>query len=203
MKRVGWKILLGGSAALITALVADSVSFLQAQPPRGDRGGSQGVESSVNRLMAYDADQDGKLSKTEITDSRLLPLLKRCDANDDGVVSREELTAQLTREVAATPANSGGPGGDNGGPGGPPRAGSDPRGPMPPGPGQILPPFVVDELRLTEVQREQLQDLQRDVDAKLAKILTPGQLEQLRQSRGRGPRGPGGEPRGGSPPRPR
>lgn len=194
--------------AAATCLVGPmAAAVVQAQPPRGDRDGQSAgsVDAAVNRLMSYDADKDGKLSKTEVTDGRLLPLWQRCDANNDGVVTRDELTAQLGKEAGpqnragnSGPANPGpgngpGPGGLGGSP-----SGRGPGGP-PPGPGQILPPFVQDELKLTETQRTQLQELQKEVDARLGKILTPEQLQQLQQPRGRGPggggQGPGGRPR--------
>ena len=182
------------AAACLIGVVA--VAVVQAQPPRGDRDGQSagGVDAAINRLMAYDADKDGKLSKAEITDNRLLPLWQRCDANNDGIVTKDELTAQLAKEVstssrAGNPVPGPGPGGPGGGP-----PGRGPGGP-PPGPGQILPPFVQDDLKLTEAQRTQIQELQKEVDARLAKILSPEQLQQLQQPRGRGPGpGPGGRP---------
>ena len=187
-------------ASCLVGITATTVAVVNAQPPR-ERGGQSTVtvESSVNRLMAYDADKDGKLSKSEVTDSRLLPLLQRCDANNDGIVTRDELMAQIGKETAAS-ANSGPGAGPSG-----QRPGPETRGPAaPPGPGQILPPFVVEELKLNDQQRRQLQELQQEVDAKLAKILTPEQQDQLRQSRNRGPGSPGGpgRPGEGRPPRP-
>ncbi len=184
MTRFQWKCVLASSLLAIQGVIATAVAVVHAQPPR-ERGGQPAVtvESSVNRLMTYDADGDGKLSKAEVTDSRLLPLLQRCDANNDGIVTRDELMAQISKE-AATPARPGNNAAQTA-----PRTGTEVYGP--PGPGQILPPFVIDELKLTDLQRSQLQELQKDVDTRLAKILTPEQLEQLRQSRSRRPGAPG------------
>src|SRR5262249_57873042 len=97
-----------------------------------------------------------------------------------------------------------GPGGRPGGrgPGGPPQ------------PGQVLPPFVQEALRLTDEQKKQVAALQQEVDARLAKILTEDQQKQLKEMRppggrpgfggGRGPGGPGGPGGGGGrPPPPR
>jgi len=61
-------------------------------------------------------------------------------------------------------------------------------------------------LNLTADQTKQLDDLQKEVDQKLAKILTDDQKRQLREMRnrgpgragGRGPGGPGGGPRDGA-----
>lgn len=189
------------------------MAVVHAQPPRGERGqGAGSVEAAVGRLMAFDADGDGKLSKIEITDSRLQALFQRADANNDGVVTKEELTAQLTKDATSSPRGGagGGPGGPNGpggrgpagpggdGPGGPPPDDRGPggRGPGGPQPGQILPAFLQDELNLTDAQRRDIQELQKDVDARLAKILTSEQQQQMRQLRNRGP---GGGPGGGGP----
>jgi Spy/CpxP family protein refolding chaperone len=64
----------------------------------------------------------------------------------------------------------------------------------PPQPGQLLPGFLQDSLKLTAEQKKQVADLQKDVDAKLAQILTADQRKQLAQMKRRGPGrfGPGG-----------
>ena len=45
--------------------------------------------------------------------------------------------------------------------------------------GRVLPPFVVDELDLSETQLKQLAELQKEVKAKVLKILTEDQRKQL------------------------
>ena len=50
----------------------------------------------------------------------------------------------------------------------------------------------MDRLNLTDAQKKQLADLQKDVDAKLDKILTDEQKKQMQQMRPMGPGGPGG-----------
>ena len=65
----------------------------------------------------------------------------------------------------------------------------DPAGQPPPpgggpGPGHgvhVLPPRAMEQLKLTADQQKQLADLEAEVKAKLEKILTPEQLEQLKQ----------------------
>jgi hypothetical protein len=215
-------------------------SFTMAQPPdggkggkgaKGDKGGPGGpgggktatVEEMVARMMTFDKNMDGKLTKDEVTDSRLQSLFDRADANGDGILTKEELTAFFTKEQAALNAQGGGPGGGFGPPGGPGGGFGGPGGPGggfgPPGgmprPGQILPPFLADRLNLTDDQKKQLADLQKDVDTKLDKILTADQKKQLQEMRpgggpggfgrpGGGPGGPGGPdgPGGGGPGRP-
>jgi hypothetical protein len=54
-------------------------------------------------------------------------------------------------------------------------------------------------LNLTDDQKKQVAELQKDVDGRLAKILTVEQMDQIKQMRNRGPRGPG---RNGGPPPP-
>jgi Spy/CpxP family protein refolding chaperone len=83
----------------------------------------------------------------------------------------------------------------------------------PPPIGQVLPPFVQDQLKLTDAQKKELESIQKDVDAKLNKLLTDDQKQMLKQMRERGPGGfgpkgpggPGGFPgekggKGGNPP---
>jgi hypothetical protein len=61
-----------------------------------------------------------------------------------------------------------------------------------------------DRLDLTAEQSQQVDALQKDVDAKLAKILSADQMKQLQEMRNRGPGGfgppPGGFGPGGPPP---
>ena len=86
---------------------------------------------------------------------------------------------------------AGGPGMGGGGPGGP-GGGFVMR--LPPA-GEVLPPPVQDMLQLTDEQKKKLADLQRDVDARLEKLLTDAQQKQLKDMRDRGPggfAGPGG-----------
>jgi hypothetical protein len=59
-------------------------------------------------------------------------------------------------------------------------------------PGQIMPQFIQEQLKLTDEQKKQVDDLQKDVDGKLDKILTDEQKAQLKQMRERGPGGFGG-----------
>jgi outer membrane protein assembly factor BamB len=89
-----------------------------------------------------------------------------------------------------------GPGGDRPGGGGPGRFGG------PPQPGQIMPVFLQERLKLTAEQKKQVEGLQKEVDSKLGQILAGEQKKRLQEMReGFGRRGPGGfgGPGGGGP----
>jgi hypothetical protein len=193
-------------ATLVLALVVggpQSFAIAQDRPAADGKADGAAVDALVARLMAFDKNKDGKLTRDEITDERLLRMFDRADANKDGVVTKDELLALARQMVAEDAANSldrggfgfpGGPGGPGpGGFGGPPR------------PGQILPPFIQEELGLTAEQKTLIAALQKEVDEKLDQILTDEQKRQLREMRPRfgppprrGRRGPGG-PNGPTP----
>ena len=82
----------------------------------GGPGGGQGgnPDEMAQRLLAMDANSDGKLSKEEIPE-RLQSMLARGDKNEDGSLDKEEIMA-VSRERSG--GQGGGPGG-TGGPGGP------------------------------------------------------------------------------------
>lgn len=169
-------------------LGAASLTSAQPQPGGKDKKGGKGggtvtVEGMVARVFAYDANKDGKLTKEELTDGRLHALFERADANKDGFVTKDELAALLTKEMA--PSASGGSGGGFG-PGGPGGPGG---GFGPPQPGQVLPTFLREQLKLTDAQQKELDALQKDVDAKLDKLLTEEQKKALKAMRERGPGG--------------
>ncbi|HTU92380.1 MAG TPA: hypothetical protein VMF69_20025 [Gemmataceae bacterium] len=206
--------ILGLSLGVLTLAAAQSPKDRPAAAPKAggkdDKANAPVVKSIVDRLMAFDKDKDGKLSKDEITDRRLSRLFERADADKDGVVTKEELTAMavnMAKEDGGRQGGFGPPGGPpDGPPGGPAGGPAGRRGPggfgPPPAPGQLLPPFLQDRLKLTAEQKKQLDELQKEIDSKLGKILTAEQKKQLKEMRegfGRGgPGGPGG-PRGRGP----
>ena len=156
---------------MLTGGLLLAASLAAAQRPGGGPAAARkpaGADDLVARMMAFDKDKDGKLTRAEVTDERLHRLFDRADADKDGIVTKEELTALAAKERderPRRPARLRPPGG------GPP--GGGPGGPMmgPPRPGEILPPMLQDRLRLTAEQKTQLEDLQKEVDAKLEKIL--------------------------------
>ena len=187
---------------LVSGIVA--VAMVSAQPPGGpggerrQRNDGAAASASVARMMTLDTNKDGKLSKDEVSDSRLAALFERADADHDGILTKEELIADFSKEAASSggrgPGGPGGfPGGGPGGPGGPGMGG-------PPPLGQVLPTRAQDELQLSKSQREKIDALQKHVDEQLAKILTDDQKKQFEEMRSRGPRGPGGPGGGFGPP---
>lgn len=175
-----------------------SLTAINAQPPGGDKGDKgrgerkEGTRPSadefVQRMMALDKNGDGKIQKDEVTDERMQRMFERADTNKDGVVTKEEL-----QELAKTYAQDGNR--RPGGPGGPGGFGG-------PQPGQILPTFLQQALKLTDDQKKQLEALQTETDTKLNKILTEEQAKQLKEMRTRGPGGfPGRPGAGGDQPR--
>lgn len=172
-----------------------AATFASAQRPGGGPGPatkSGGGDDLVDRMMVFDKDGDGKLTKAEVTDGRLSRLFDRADADKDGVVTKAELAALSAKEPAAERGGFGPPGG---GPGGPMMG--------MPRPGEVLAPMLQQRLNLTDDQKAQIAELQKDVDARLEKILTSEQQAQFKEMRQRGPGGfgpPGGRRPGGPPP---
>jgi outer membrane protein assembly factor BamB len=90
------------------------------------------------------------------------------------------VTTAVTDKQRKPSAGFGGGGPMGGGPGGF-------GGPLPTG--QILSPFLQEQLNLTAEQKKQLGELQKEVDGKVDKILTDEQKKQLKEMREGGGRG--------------
>jgi hypothetical protein len=189
-----------GMFGAFALLIAASLATAQG-PGRGEQRDRQNPGDSddlVTRMMAFDKNKDGKLTMAEVTDERLHRLVERADTDKDGFVTKAELSALAAREQISN--RGGGPGGFDplragpGGPGGPRMMGGMPR------PGEILPGMLRQRLNLTASQEKQVAELQKEVDARLDKILTAEQRDQLKTMRERGPGGFGfGPPPGGGP----
>src|SRR5438876_7007135 len=113
----GFLSLTVGLGVLASVGAAQSPPNEPAGPPPGGARSASAVDALVARMMAFDKNQDGKLTRDEITDGRLLRLFDRADADKNGVVTKAELTA-LANQLAAEAPVAGGPGGGFGGPGG-------------------------------------------------------------------------------------
>ncbi|MGB0580806.1 MAG: hypothetical protein ACPGVU_13975 [Limisphaerales bacterium] len=91
--------------------------------PGGDRSGQgdggmrrPNAAETAKRMMAFDKNKDGKLTKDEVSE-RMHPLLKEADANGDGAASREEITKLAEKRVGGQSGRDRGGrgGGDQGG----------------------------------------------------------------------------------------
>ena len=81
------------------------------------------------------------------------------------------------------------------------KGGKDGKGPPRFELGKVLPPFAIEELKLTKDQEKKIEELEKEVKAKLEKILTTEQKKQLENLRPMGgPGGPGGPGGKGGPP---
>lgn len=90
--------------------------------PGGDRRGGGNPEETVKRFMQFDKNDDGFLTKDELSE-RMQSLIARADKNEDGKASREELTAMAASGMGNRD-RGGQPGGDR--PGGDRRFGGNP-----------------------------------------------------------------------------
>lgn len=150
------------------------------------------VDDLVGRMMAFDKDGDGKLTRLEIADARLLGLFARADADKDGSVTKAELTALGEAEHSGKPDFGPPPGGPA--PGGPGFDGFP--GTPAARPGEVLSPPVRQALQLTPEQLKRVDEVQAKVDEALAEILTDVQKRELKAVADlpgppSGPHGPG------------
>src|SRR5262249_18170624 len=154
-------------------------SFKEAleRPPAGAARRAVTVDDIVERIMSFDKNKDGKITKDELPE-RMQGLIEKGDTNKDGALDKDEI-----KKLATDLARDGGfPGFGAGGP---------PFGR--PQPGTILPPLLRTQLKLTAEQEKQVADLEKETRTKLMKILTEEQKKQLEEAR---PHGPGGRPPG-------
>jgi Ca2+-binding EF-hand superfamily protein len=78
---------------MTVATFAMSGATTIAQPPGGgDRGGD--LDDRVERMMNFDENKDGQLSKDEVPE-RLQSLFARADKDEDGKLNREEISASF------------------------------------------------------------------------------------------------------------
>lgn len=138
-----------GLTSSVLILIVASVAAAQSPLP-GQEAYSPSVAGGdlVTRMMEFDKDKDGKLTKSEVTDSRLQRLFARADANNDGTVTRDELASMAAKEESNSRGRSFGFGPPGGGPAGFMM--------MMPRPGEILPPMVQQRLRLSTSKRQSL-----------------------------------------------
>jgi EF hand len=92
----------------------------ETRPAFGGRGmgaGGGSPEEVVTRMMAFDKNDDKKLSKDELPE-RMQAMMDRSDTNKDGFLDNAELTAFASQRGPGAGGGGGRPGGrGNGGPG--------------------------------------------------------------------------------------
>lgn len=177
-EHVHWKVKIPGVAWSSPIVSGDRVFVTTAvtenqRKPAGDFAGGRGGPGMLappGQIMP--AFLQERVNLTPAQKEQLDELQKEVDGKLAKLLTDEQKT--LFKEP---------PQGGRGGPGGFGR---------PPQPGQIIPSTVQETLKLTGEQKQQLDDLQKDVDSRLAKLLTDEQNKQLKEMRDMFARGPGG-----------
>jgi Ca2+-binding EF-hand superfamily protein len=169
--------------------------FPQGEPGGGRGGNNQGGPGAMlERMLAMDANGDGKLSADELPE-RMKPMLERSDANRDGALDRGELQAMAAQRLQQ-PGQGGPEGGRPPGGGNPAeffgqmmeRADVNKDGKLS---GDELPPFL----------REQMEALDKNKDGGVDREeLQSGMAARMREGRppGREMREQGDRPEGGA-----
>src|SRR5262249_7298877 len=149
---------------------------------RGKGGRGLSVDQIVERLMSFDKDNDGKLTKDELPE-RMQGLIARGDTNKDGALDKEEirkLASTLTRDDFV--GNFGGFGGfkgkgqGKGGVGGP-FAGKGPVGPKGGPRGAAV--AALDELSLTGTTKEKAEAIVKAHQADVRRLLDMARSDLL------------------------
>lgn len=157
-------------------------------PPGGQGfGGGQGrggSEEMMKRLIAMDANKNGKLEKDEVPE-RMHSMFTRADKNDDGAMDQEEMTTMVRERTGGQ--GSGFVGGQRG-PGGREflaqmmeRADTDKDGKLS---GEEIPPFMRERLEQTDTNKDGALD-KAELEAAAARM-----AEARGQGQGRGQRPP-------------
>jgi len=172
-------------SALMTAFLVAGVAVAQPpdrkqEPPPGRvRPAPLSVDDIVERIMAFDKNKDGKVTKDELPE-RMHHLIALGDTDKDGALDREEIK-KLATTLAATPGGFGnagfraGPFGVRGevrtGPGGAPGAGARP--------GVIE--EVVDDLKLSVQKKDQALAVVKAHEENVRKLMDQARAELLQK----------------------
>jgi Spy/CpxP family protein refolding chaperone len=164
--------------AHLDKLLTDDQKTQLKEKPKSTAPGGFGPSSGSGRILAS-SDQN----RLKLTDEQKKELAE-CQKEVDGKIEKI-LDEEQRKKIKGSFAFGGPPGGGDGprpvgGPGGPPQ------------PGQLVPSFLQDALKLNEDQKKQLGAFQKDAGAKLDKLLTDEQRKQFKE-----PQGGGSMPRAG------
>jgi Spy/CpxP family protein refolding chaperone len=168
-------------AALAKLLIADQSKQLK-EKPKANASGGFGFPARSGQILA--SSEQNRLKLSDDQKKELATLQKEVDSKLDKV-----LTDEQRKQLKGGGFAFGGPPPGGAGPGGPPPGGGGPGGPPPPG--QLLPAFLHDLLKLTDEQKKPLAEFQKEIDAKLAKLLSDEQKKQFKEPQTGGPTQPG------------
>jgi hypothetical protein len=94
--RLAGALVLGIATLLLMTAISD------AQPggkkEKGGKGASETVDEFVAKMMGFNKAKDGKLTKQELTDTRLHELFDRADTKKQGYLTRADLEAICQKE---------------------------------------------------------------------------------------------------------
>src|SRR5262249_23633436 len=124
--------------------------------------------------------EQNRLKLTDVQKKDVSALQKAVEGRFDRVLTAAQ--KKQIKTVFAPPG--GGPGGPGPGPGDAPQ------------PGKIFTPAQQDPLKLSPAQRQRLEEIQKEIDARLETLLTEDQKSQLQAMRRPGGPGRGGPPGG-------
>jgi hypothetical protein len=133
-------------------------------PPRRGPGRGLAVDDVVERLLSFDKNKDGKLTKDELPE-RMHDLIARGDTNKDGALDRDEI-----RKLAAELARGAGP-----------RRGPPPRFPAP---GALTPGAVeraLGDLNLSGKKKESAESAVKACKAKVRNLAEMARADLLLQ----------------------
>lgn len=159
------RIILWPITVLLAAWSASGTAA--AQGPSGSD-----ADEFVTRMLAFDKNHDGRVTRKEVTDPRLHRLFDRADANHDGLVTELELRNFYRTESSAFVQR-------HGLHGEPDEVGAPPIS-------TVIPKDVQQHLDLSVAQRDKLAALQSEVDRRLKSMLTEKQQDRLKSFRGPG-----------------
>jgi hypothetical protein len=173
------------TSTLMAALVFAGAAVAQPErkvglPPLPGEPGRLGADDVVERIMAFDKNKDGKVTKDELAE-RMHNLITRGDANKDGALDKNEI-----KKLATAPGGFGFGGRgeiriDGPGPGGPFLSRSIVAGPAPgpgfPGPGAI--DGVIDDLKLSGKKKDQALAAVKAHEENVRKVLDQSRAELL------------------------
>jgi hypothetical protein len=161
------------ASALMVALVLAGVAV--GQPPEPKDGpprvftqpGHLSVDDIVERIMAFDKNKDGKVSKDELPE-RMHDLIARGDTNKDGALDKDEI-----KKLATTLGGFGRRG----------EFGIRIEGPGPgvPGPGPGVIEGVVDDLKLSGKNKDQAKAAVKAYQENVRKLMDQARAELLQK----------------------